>query len=99
LIFFRDGYNRWNIADSKDASQRYMNKNTMPDGESKDKNDLIKWTSFGFEFCGVIVVFCYIGYKIDEVINSSPFFLLGGFFIGFMGMFYLLYKQTKNGNK
>ncbi|HAL44805.1 MAG: hypothetical protein A2Y12_08680 [Planctomycetes bacterium GWF2_42_9] len=73
-----------------------MDKNETSDRDSKGKNDLIRWTGFGFEFGGVIAVLCYIGYKIDAAINSSPFFLLGGFFTGFFGMLYLLYKQMKN---
>lgn len=71
-----------------------MDKNITSDRNSKDKNDLVKWTGFGFEFCGVIAVLCYIGYKIDAAISSSPFFLLGGFFVGFTGMLYLIYKET-----
>lgn len=76
-----------------------MDKNKTSGRDSKDKNDLVRWTGFGFEFCGVILVLCYIGYKIDNALSSSPYFLLGGFFIGFIGMFYLLYKQVNNGNK
>jgi F0F1-type ATP synthase assembly protein I len=70
-----------------------MEKNKTPDRNSNKNNDYLKWSSLGIEFGGVIAVFCYIGYKIDAALNSSPFFLLGGFFIGFIGMFYLTYKQ------
>jgi F0F1-type ATP synthase assembly protein I len=76
-----------------------MDRNETPDKDAKDKNDLTKYIGFGFEFCGVVVVFCYIGYKIDAAVNSSPFCLLGGFFIGLTGMFYLLYKQINNDKK
>jgi len=75
-------------------------KNNKPAGrDSKDKNDLVKWSGFGLEFAGVIVVLCYIGYKIDAALNSSPYFLLGGFFTGFTGMLYLAYKQMNNDKK
>ncbi|MEN6386651.1 MAG: AtpZ/AtpI family protein [Phycisphaerales bacterium] len=70
-----------------------MEKNKTSDRDSNNKNDYLKWSSLGIEFGGVIAVFCYIGYKIDAALNSSPFFLLGGFFIGFIGMLYLTYKQ------
>jgi F0F1-type ATP synthase assembly protein I len=70
-----------------------MDKNKTSDRNSNDKNDYYKWSSLGLEFGGVIAVFCYIGYKIDNALNSSPYFLLGGFFVGFIGMFYLTYKQ------
>jgi F0F1-type ATP synthase assembly protein I len=70
-----------------------MKKNKTSDRDSENNFDYLKWSSLGFEFGGVIAVFCYIGYKIDAALNSSPFFLLGGFFVGFIGMFYLIYKQ------
>jgi len=73
-----------------------MDKNKTSDKNSKDDNDYLKWSNIGLEFGGVIVVFCYIGYKIDAALNSSPYFLLGGFFTGFIGMFYLIYKQINN---
>ncbi|MCE5340787.1 MAG: AtpZ/AtpI family protein [Planctomycetaceae bacterium] len=73
-----------------------MDKNKTSDKNSKDDNDYLKWSNIGLEFGGVIAVFCYIGYKIDAVLNSSPYFLLGGFFAGFIGMFYLIYKQMNN---
>jgi F0F1-type ATP synthase assembly protein I len=74
-----------------------MDKNKTSDRNSKDNNDYLKWSNIGLEFGGVIAVFCYIGYKIDAALNSSPYFLLGGFFTGFAGMFYLIYKKMNNG--
>jgi F0F1-type ATP synthase assembly protein I len=53
-----------------------------------------KWVGFGFEFCGVLAVCCYLGYKLDQRLNSSPWFLLTGFFVGFAGMLYLVIKET-----
>ena len=64
-----------------------------------DKNDRLayaKWFGFGIEFCGVLGVFCYIGYKLDQYLNSSPWFLLAGFFVGFAGMMYMVLKETTN---
>jgi len=53
-----------------------------------------KWLGFGMEFCGVLAVCSYIGYKLDQRLNSSPWFLLTGFFVGFVGMVYLVIKET-----
>ena len=59
-----------------------------------NRNNYTRWFGFGIEFCGVLGVFCYIGYRIDQALNTEPWFLVGGFFVGFAGMFYLLLKET-----
>ncbi len=62
--------------------------------EQKNRQNYTKWLGFGIEFGGVIAVFCYIGYRIDAAYDTSPYFLLGGFFFSFTGMLYLVIKQT-----
>ena len=57
----------------------------------------MKWSGIGIEFAGVIALFTYIGYKLDEKLHTSgPWFLLGGFFVGFIGMIYIVIKDTRN---
>jgi hypothetical protein len=66
-------------------------------GDQKNRQLPSKLVGAGIEFGGVIAVFCYIGYKLDEARHTSfPYFLLGGFFLSFTGMLYLLFKQTQN---
>ncbi len=67
------------------------------DSRKKDKfrSSSLRWMGAGIEFCGVISIFTFFGYKLDEWLNSSPFLLLAGFFIGFIGMVYLFYKDSK----
>ena len=55
-----------------------------------------RWFGFGVEFGGVLAVCCYIGYKLDQKFNTSPWFLLAGFFLGFVGMLYIVIKETWN---
>ena len=55
-----------------------------------------RWAGLGIEFGGVVAVFCAIGYWLDQKFNTSPWFLLIGFFIAFTGMFYNIWKQTKD---
>jgi F0F1-type ATP synthase assembly protein I len=55
----------------------------------------LRWMSAGIEFCGVILVFCYFGHLLDENQQSSPLYLVTGFFISFIGMVYLFYKESK----
>lgn len=55
-----------------------------------------KWLGFGIEFCGVIAIFCYFGYKLDQYFKTTgPWFLIAGFFVGFLGMFYTLIKEAR----
>ena len=50
----------------------------------------------GIEFCGVIAIFSYIGYRLDSFLDTGgPFLLITGFFISFIGMMYLFYKDSK----
>jgi F0F1-type ATP synthase assembly protein I len=59
-----------------------------------DQLSYAKWVGFGVEFCGVLAICSYFGYKLDQWLNSSPWFLLAGFFVGFAGMMYLVIKEA-----
>lgn len=70
-----------------------------PQGNQSENNKwktIIKWSGLGVEFAGVIILFCYFGYKLDEKFQTSPWFLLAGFFLGFIGMLYIIIKDTRN---
>jgi F0F1-type ATP synthase assembly protein I len=64
--------------------------------QDNDRRNYTRWLGVGIEFCGVMGIFCYIGYKADEAFNSSPWFLLTGFFVGFAGMFYTIIKEGRH---
>ena len=71
----------------------------MSDKPSEDKKfDAypLRWLSLGLEFGVAAAIFCYIGYKLDAALDTSPFLLLAGFFVSFIGMLYLVFKQIKN---
>jgi len=71
----------------------------MPTDELKPDRkggNYTKWLGLGIEFCGVIGIFCYIGYKLDESLDTRPWLLLTGFFVGFTGMLYSILKQVWN---
>jgi F0F1-type ATP synthase assembly protein I len=72
----------------------------MSQQESQSENNkwktIMKWSGLGVEFAGVIILFCYFGYKLDEKLQTSPWFLLAGFFLGFIGMLYIIIKDTRN---
>jgi F0F1-type ATP synthase assembly protein I len=73
-------------------------RNLMQQESNSQKNDdgyNAKWFGIATEFVGVLAVFCYIGYKLDKALDSSPWFLLTGFAVGFTGMFYTILKQSR----
>ncbi len=64
------------------ASDRRQKENPQRSG--------LQWMGAGLEFCGVIALFCFIGYKLDNFFKTGgPFLLIAGFFISFTGMMYL----------
>ena len=72
----------------------------MQEKKDRQKKDMeswgsMRWLGAGIEFCGVICIFSYFGYLLDKRLNTSPLLLLTGFFIGFVGMVYLFYKDSK----
>jgi F0F1-type ATP synthase assembly protein I len=64
--------------------------------ENKKWKTIIKWSGLGIEFAGVVFLFCFFGYKLDEHFQTSPWFFLAGFFLGFIGMLYIIIKDTRN---
>jgi len=54
-----------------------------------------RWFGIGFEFCIVVGFFCVIGYFLDTLENTSPGWLIMGFFVGFGVMFYNMVKRAK----
>ena len=69
------------------------------DGDKPEKNNNrlsgMRWMGAGIEFCGVIGIFCYMGYRLDKHFGTNPILLITGFFISFIGMMYLFYKDSK----
>ena len=66
-----------------------------PEKDGWHHHGAMRWMSAGVEFCGVLAIFCFLGYKLDKHFQKSPLFLIIGFFIGFIGMLYLFYKDSK----
>ena len=66
-----------------------------------DKVDYYRWIGFGVEFCAVIGFFCYAGFKLDEYFHTTPWLMLSLFFLSFLGMMYITFKdlQKKYDNK
>ena len=72
-----------------------MSKRPRTDQQQRGMTAAMSWWSRGLEFVAAMGVFTAIGWWLDEKFNTSgPWFLLGGFFFGFVGGFYLLLKET-----
>jgi F0F1-type ATP synthase assembly protein I len=54
-----------------------------------------RWMSIGFEFLLVIGAFVFGGYWLDKLENTSPGWMILGFFIGFGVMMYIIVKRAK----
>ncbi|MCH9022105.1 MAG: AtpZ/AtpI family protein [Planctomycetes bacterium] len=73
-------------------SRTQENKNRTTGSNDKSSN---RWLGFGFEFVGVICFFMWLGYLADQKFQTTgPWWLLTGFFVSFVGMIYLLIKET-----
>ncbi len=70
----------------------------MEQNEQQKKNekvDYYRWIGFGVEFCAVIGFFCYAGFRLDEYFHTTPWLMLSLFFISFLGMMYITYKDLQ----
>ncbi len=52
----------------------------------------------GIEFCLVVGIFCVIGYFLDKLEDTSPGWMILGFFVGFGVMLYLMVKRSQKDN-
>lgn len=84
----------WAKYGQAEADWNIIMSQTEGPGRNGDKQNYSRWLGLGIEFVGVLSIFCYIGYKLDESFNSGPWLMLTGFFVGFAGMLYLILKET-----
>ncbi len=61
-----------------------------------DQASYYQWVGIGLEFCAIIAVFCYLGYRLDNALNTSPWLLILFSFLGFAGALYLIIRQALN---
>ena len=54
-----------------------------------------RWMGVGFEFCLVIGAFVFVGYWLDKIEDTSPGWMILGFFVGFAVMMYVVIKRAK----
>ena len=54
-----------------------------------------RWMGVGFEFCLVIGAFVFVGYWLDKIEDTSPGWMILGFFFCFAVMMYVVIKRAK----
>lgn len=63
--------------------------------KSSSSTQHYRWLGYGIEFMGVLALFMWLGHLLDKKLQTSgPWWLLAGFFFAFVGMIYLLIKET-----
>ena len=55
----------------------------------------LRWMGIGIEFCLVIGVFVFVGYWLDKLEDTSPAWMILGFFAGFGVMMYIIVKRAQ----
>jgi F0F1-type ATP synthase assembly protein I len=55
----------------------------------------MRWMGIGVEFCLVIGLFVFGGYWLDKLEDTSPGWMILGFFIGFGVMMYIIVKRAQ----
>jgi F0F1-type ATP synthase assembly protein I len=59
----------------------------------------MRWMSIGIEFAFVCVIGAGFGYWLDTLDNSSPGWMIIGFFVGFGFMVYVMLKRAQRSNE
>jgi len=76
------------------SDKKLEKKPTEPSRPATDDRSSLRWLGLGIEFIGVMGIFSYFGYVADEKFLTDPWLMLTGMIIGFVGMMYLLIKET-----
>ena len=59
----------------------------------------MRWVGFGVKFIGILGIFTYAGYWADRTLQTSPWLMITGMSIAFVGMIYLLFKKVAHWRK
>ncbi len=74
-----------------------MEKNKLPQKEKQALNNYIKYSGLGFQMIGVIGVFTYAGYKLDEAQQTkTPIYTGISSLFGVLISLYIVFKSLKS---
>ena len=72
----------------------YSVEDRAEDTRSGSDRSSLRWMSFGVEFIGVLGIFTFAGYWADGKLGTQPWLMIAGLGIAFVGMMYLMVKET-----
>ncbi|MBN2211451.1 MAG: AtpZ/AtpI family protein [Sedimentisphaerales bacterium] len=72
---------------------------SSPKEEPSFGRESFRWIGYGFELIGVMVIFTYAGWRLDKRWDTAPWLTLALAAVAFIGMMYLLFKETAQWRK
>ena len=72
----------------------YSIEDRAKDGKAGEDRSSLRWMGFGVEFVGVMGLFTYAGYWADGKFGTRPWLMIVGLAVAFVGMMYLMIKET-----
>lgn len=74
-----------------------MGENKFPQKEKQALNSYIKYSALGFQMIGIIGLFTYAGYKIDQVQQTkTPIYTGLSSLMGVLISLYVVFKSLKS---
>jgi hypothetical protein len=74
-----------------------MGENKFPQKEKQALNSYIKYSALGFQMIGIIGLFTYAGYKIDQVQQTkTPIYTGLSSLMGVLVSLYVVFKSLKS---
>ena len=82
------------MMDQTNGSNRQDSGRDRDDKAGSNDNSPMQWAGVGIEFFGVIAVLGYIGYRLDQLCNTSPWLMIILSFLGFTGTLYSIIRRA-----
>ena len=76
------------------SDKKLEKKPSEPFRLASDDRRTLRWLGLGMEFIGVMGIFTYFGSVADKKFQTDPWLMITGLITGFIGMMYLLIKET-----
>ena len=71
----------------------------LKDNAGYNRAEGAQWFGFAIEFGGVLAIFTFGGYKLDQVLDTQPWLMLAGFFLALVGLIYRTIKAALGWDK
>ena len=79
-----------------DLEARIAQEKEKSQGKKKPSSSGKRGANIVFELCAGIMVPAFIGYQIDQQLETTPLFLMILLFLGVVGSFHNLYRLSQN---